>query len=126
MKMLKTILKQFTRKPVTTKFPLEPARKYENTRGHIVYDPSKCTSCMICMKRCPSQAIVIERGKTWEIDRFRCVICNQCVDLCKFDSLSTSSEYSVCATPNERDESGKELYEITYVKPERVKKEAED
>lgn len=123
MKMLKTILKQLTHKPVTTAFPKEPAKSYENTRGHIVYDPSKCTSCMICMKRCPSQAITIERGKEWTIDRFRCVICNQCVDLCKFDALSTSPEYSMAATPAER---GKEVFTITYVKPERPKKEAEE
>lgn len=121
MKMLKTILKQVTRKPVTTAFPAEPARHFEATRGHVVFDPSKCTSCTICMKRCPSQAIVVDRAaKTWTIDRFRCVICSQCVELCKFGVLSLATEYSASATPDER---GTETFAITYVKPERPKKE---
>ena len=125
MKMLKTILKQVTRKPVTTTFPAEPAaRHYDATRGHIVFDPSKCASCTICMKHCPSQAIIVDRAaKTWTIDRFRCVICGQCVELCKFGGLSFATEYSASATPDER---GKETFAITYVKPERPKKDAED
>jgi len=124
MKMLKTILKQFAHKPVTTTFPAEPARHYDATRGHVVFDPSKCTSCTICMKRCPSQAIVVDRtANTWTIDRFRCVICNQCVELCKFGAVSLATEYSVCATPAEQ---GAETFAITYVKPERPKKDAED
>ena len=123
MKMLKTVLKQFTRKPVTTMFPAEPAKHFDGTRGHIVFDASKCTSCTICMKRCPSQAIVVDRtAKTWTIDRFRCVICSQCAELCKFGALSISYEYAKSATPDER---GKELHEITYVKPEKPKKDPE-
>lgn len=121
MKMLKTILKQVTRKPVTTTFPAESARHFEATRGHVEFDPSKCTSCTICMKRCPSQAIVVDRAaKTWTIDRFRCVICSQCVELCKFGGLSLATEYSASATPDER---GTETFAITYVKPERPKKD---
>ena len=123
MKMLKTVLKQFARKPVTTTFPAEPAKHFAGTRGHIVFDPSKCTSCTICMKRCPSQAIVVDRAaKTWTIDRFRCVICSQCVELCKFGVLSLSYEYSKSATPDER---GTEIHDITYVKPEKPKKDPE-
>ncbi|MDE2519231.1 MAG: 4Fe-4S dicluster domain-containing protein [Methanocorpusculum sp.] len=121
MKMLKIILKQFTHKPVTTTFPAEPARHFDATRGHVVLDPSKCTSCTICMKRCPSQAITVDRAaKTWTIDRFRCVICSQCVELCKFGAVSLATEYSTSATPGER---GTETFSITYVKPEKPKKE---
>lgn len=124
MKMLKTVLKQFTHKPVTTTFPAEPAKSFDATRGHIVFDPGKCTSCSICMKRCPSQAIVVDRAvKTWTIDRFRCIICGQCIDLCKFGSLSLGTEYSKSASVSERE---KEVHEITYVKPERPKKEPEN
>ena len=121
MKMLKTIIKQFTHKPVTTKFPAEPAKKFEATRGHIVFDPSKCTSCTICMMRCPSQAITVDRAnKIWTIDRFKCVICGGCIEMCKFKCLSMENTYSAAATPAER---GIDEYVITYVKPERPKKE---
>lgn len=121
MKMLKTVLKQFTRKPATIRFPAEPAKRFDATRGHIVFDPSKCTSCSLCQKRCPSQAIVVDRSaKTWTIDRFKCIICLQCVDLCKFKVLSYGNEYSASATPAEK---GVEKFDITYVKPERPKKE---
>ncbi|HJJ89437.1 MAG TPA: 4Fe-4S binding protein [Methanocorpusculum sp.] len=124
MKMLKTILKQITHKPVTTMFPAEPARNYSATRGHLVFDPSKCSSCAICMKRCPSQAIIVDRvAKMWTIDRFRCVICGLCVELCKFGGLSLAPEYSASALYNER---GKETFIITYVKPERPKNDIKD
>ena len=123
MKMLKTILKQFSHKPVTTTFPAEPARHYDATRGHIVFDPSKCTSCTICMKRCPSQAITVDRAaKVWTIDRFRCVICSQCVELCRFGAVALDPTYSASALPEER---GVEACQITYVKPEKLKKDPE-
>ncbi len=73
------------------------------------------------MKRCPSQAIVVDRtAKTWTIDRFKCVICGSCIELCKFNVLSMETGYSTAATPEER---GTEVFAITYVKPERPKKE---
>ncbi|WP_048152453.1 4Fe-4S binding protein, partial [Methanolacinia paynteri] len=31
--------------------------------------------------------------RTWEIDRFRCIICNSCVEACPKDCLSTSNVY---------------------------------
>jgi len=121
MKMFKTIMKQFFNKPATTTFPNTPLENFEGTRGHLVFDPSKCTSCMMCMKRCPSQAITVQRAeKIWTLDRFRCVMCGNCVDVCKFDVLSIEREYAKSATPTER---SVETYEITYVKPERPKKE---
>lgn len=126
MKMLKTIVKQFLHKPVTTKFPAEPATSYPATRGHIVFNPANCTSCTMCVKRCPSQAIVIDKtAKTWTIDTFRCVICGSCIELCKFGALSMDTGYSSAATPSERTSSGNKTFEITYVKPEKPKKEAQ-
>ncbi|HJJ47787.1 MAG TPA: 4Fe-4S dicluster domain-containing protein [Methanocorpusculum sp.] len=123
MKMLKTILKQFAKKPATIRFPAEPAKRFDATRGHIIVDPAKCTSCSLCQKRCPSQAITVDRAnKTWTIDRFRCIICLQCVELCKFKALSFGNEYSASAAVGER---GVETVAITYVKPERPKKEEE-
>ena len=124
MKMLKTIVKQFLHKPVTTTFPAEPAKSYPATRGHIVFDPAKCTSCTICMRRCPSQAISVDKAeKVWSIDLFRCIICGSCIDLCKFGALSMNTEYSEAATPAERADSGRKTFAITYVKPEKPKKE---
>lgn len=123
MKMLGTILRQFTHAPVTTRFPAEPAHTFDATRGHVVFDPAKCTSCTICMKRCPSQAITVDRAaKVWTIDRFRCVICSQCVELCKFGAVCVDAGYSAAATTDER---GLEVHAITYVKPEKSGKDAD-
>ncbi|HJJ42274.1 MAG TPA: 4Fe-4S dicluster domain-containing protein [Methanocorpusculum sp.] len=122
MKMLKTIIKQFLHKPATIPFPKVPGKVYDKTRGHIVFDGSKCTSCSNCMRHCPAQAISIDKAaKTWSIDRFRCIMCNNCIDHCKFGSLSFENTYSKSAAKNER---GVDTYEITYVKPERPKKDA--
>ncbi|HJJ56336.1 MAG TPA: 4Fe-4S binding protein, partial [Methanocorpusculum sp.] len=103
MNLLLILLKQLLNRPVTINFPAEPPKKFENTRGHIKFNESKCTSCTLCMKRCPSQAILVDRAsKTWTIDRFKCIICGQCVELCKFEALSLSNEYSEPATIHER------------------------
>jgi len=47
-------------------------------------------------------------------------MCGNCIDVCKFESLSMEREYSKSATKAER---GVEVFDITYVKPEKPKKE---
>ena len=65
------------------------------------------------MKKCPSQAILLDKeAKTWQIDRFRCVVCNSCVDTCPAKCLSMDTQYTAPATAK-----GVEITQITYVKP---------
>jgi ech hydrogenase subunit F len=113
--MAKTALKTVLSKPATILYPFQPAKKTGLSRGHVVFDGSRCISCSICMRKCPSQAIVLDKAaKTWQIDRFRCIVCNCCVDTCPSKCLSMDTQYTAPAA-----EKGVEVFTITYVKPEK-------
>jgi NADH:ubiquinone oxidoreductase subunit F (NADH-binding)/(2Fe-2S) ferredoxin len=47
----------------------------------------KCKGCGICIKRCPSSAIVGEKKKPHRIIQEACVQCRSCYDACKFGSI---------------------------------------
>ncbi|MCL1790086.1 MAG: 4Fe-4S binding protein [Peptococcaceae bacterium] len=91
----KTIMRNLFSKPATAMYPVVKNEFYPTTRGAIVYDESNCNYCTLCAKRCPSQAITVDRGeKVWQIDRKRCLVCTFCVSVCNKDSLSTLREYT--------------------------------
>ncbi len=68
----------------------------DNFRGRLVFDPSKCIGCRLCMKDCPSGAIVINKTgeKQFEavIDFGRCIYCAQCVDSCPKKAITSTKE----------------------------------
>ena len=45
-------------------------------------DPDKCTACLLCLKRCPDDAIDGAKGKIHIIDQDRCTNCGTCFDVC--------------------------------------------
>jgi len=119
--MVKTALRTVMQKPVTILYPLQAAKKTPISRGHVVFDGSTCISCGICLRRCPSQAIVLNKeAKSWQINRFRCVVCNSCVDTCPTKSLTMDTRYTAPAAVQ-----GVETFTITYVKPARPEKKDE-
>ena len=79
--------------------------------GTIALSASACTSCMICVRECPTWCIELEshteqvsdagarRPRTVNVlDAFRldfglCMYCGICVDLCPFDALAWSPEH---------------------------------
>jgi len=119
--MTKTAIKTLFSRPVTILYPAQPAKKTPLSRGHVVNDGSRCISCGICMKKCPSQAILLEKeAKTWQIDRFRCVVCNSCVDTCPPKCLSMDTQYTAPVIAR-----GVEITQITYIKPPKPEKKDE-
>jgi formate hydrogenlyase subunit 6/NADH:ubiquinone oxidoreductase subunit I len=119
--MTKTALRTVLSRPVTILYPVQAAKKTPMTRGHVVQDGSMCISCSICVKKCPSQAILLNKeAKTWQIDRFRCVVCNSCVDTCPTKCLSMDTQYTAPATIQ-----GVEVFTITYVKAPKPEKKEE-
>jgi len=119
--MVKTALRTVLSKPATILYPVQAAKKTPLTRGHVVHDGSRCISCSICVKKCPSQAIVLNKeAKTWQINRFRCVVCNSCIDSCPVKCLSMDTQYTAPAAAK-----GVETFAITYVKPARPEKKEE-
>ncbi len=111
--MAKTALRTVLQRPATIRYPAEPAKKTPLTRGHVIIDESRCISCGTCQRKCPSQAILLQKEeKTWQIDRFRCVVCNSCVDTCPVKCLTMDPQYTAPAVS-----CGVEIVTITYVKP---------
>lgn len=65
----------------TAKKQPRPARFFA-TNYFAEIDPSSCTGCGICTKRCQMEAVVGD-GKTYRVDADRCIGCGLCVTKCK-------------------------------------------
>jgi len=91
----KYILKRLFKKPATLMYPVIPREWQERTRGHVEIDESTCVVCGICSKKCPANAITVDRAaRTWTIERMQCIQCNSCVEACPKKSLTMKPEYT--------------------------------
>lgn len=96
--MLSDVLRGFFRKPVTQLYPFEKTSAPEAFRGKLVWDPTKCTGCQLCVKDCPSNAlelITIDRAAKRFVLRYnsdRCTYCAQCVVNCRFKCIEMSDQ----------------------------------
>ena len=45
-------------------------------------DPGKCKACMICLRKCPAEAIVGSKNKIHIIDQEKCTKCGTCFEVC--------------------------------------------
>ncbi|MFC1991349.1 NADH-ubiquinone oxidoreductase-F iron-sulfur binding region domain-containing protein [Chloroflexota bacterium] len=45
-------------------------------------DPDKCQACMICLRQCPSEAIIGDRNQIHVIDQEKCTKCGTCFEVC--------------------------------------------
>ena len=51
--------------------------------GKPVNDPSRCVYCTLCAKKCPVQALTVDRAaKTWVLDEDKCIACGTCAQAC--------------------------------------------
>ncbi|RPJ60896.1 MAG: 4Fe-4S dicluster domain-containing protein, partial [Acidobacteria bacterium] len=50
----------------------------------------KCTGCAVCVKNCPSDAIVGTLKSPHHVIAERCIACGTCVDVCKFHAVVVS------------------------------------
>ena len=74
-KIAKTVLKSAFKKPATLMYPVVEREWQERTRGSIDIEADKCILCGICSKRCPADAINVDRkGGKWEIHRMQCCL----------------------------------------------------
>lgn len=56
--------------------------------GKPVNDPSKCIYCTLCAKKCPQEAITVDRKeKTWVLNEDDCVCCGTCQSVCPKDAI---------------------------------------
>jgi ech hydrogenase subunit F len=95
-------LKSLFSKPATAMYPVIVPTYYEKTKGHIEVSIEDCTLCTLCQRRCPSDAIIVDKAtQSWTIDPFRCVQCGYCVTGCPKNCLTMVNVYSPPATTKE-------------------------
>ena len=103
--------------PVKDRFMGFPALTWDGDLGdgasvdHGVPNEPFCTSCMVCIRQCPTQCMssvmkdnpLHGEGKstrrkivdTFEINLNRCILCGICVEVCNFDAIVMSHEHEM-------------------------------
>ncbi|MBI4775470.1 MAG: 4Fe-4S binding protein [Deltaproteobacteria bacterium] len=56
-------------------------------------DPDKCKACMICLRKCPAEAVVGAKNQIHVIDQEKCTKCGTCFEVCppRFGAVEKSS-----------------------------------
>ncbi|MBD3217718.1 MAG: 4Fe-4S dicluster domain-containing protein [candidate division Zixibacteria bacterium] len=101
--------KHLGRHAITLQYPKERWEMPERSRGVVVLLSNletgklNCTACLLCMKACPTGAIIIDREKNpdtkrWEptkfvIDNTICAFCGLCEESCNFDAIKLTGKY---------------------------------
>lgn len=105
LNLAKMVLRSMVNKPATLMYPVVQREYTENTRGHIDIDVENCVFCGICNKKCPTNAIEVNRNdKKWAIERLQCIQCNCCVEVCPKKCLKMENTYTTPSTGKVRDE----------------------
>ena len=59
---------------------------------HRYLEDEKCTGCITCLKRCPTQAIRVRNGKAHIISEF-CIDCGECIRHCPHHAKHTRRDF---------------------------------
>lgn len=64
----------------------------ETTYFHsVILDESKCKGCTNCIKRCPTEAIRVRKGKARIINE-RCIDCGECIRICPYHAKNAITD----------------------------------
>jgi NADH-quinone oxidoreductase subunit F len=58
-----------------------PARSCKALIAYYI-DPAKCSACLICLRKCPAEAIDGGKQKIHVIDQGKCTNCGTCLEVC--------------------------------------------
>jgi formate hydrogenlyase subunit 6/NADH:ubiquinone oxidoreductase subunit I len=112
--MLSDLWESLRRKPITQQYPFERTKTPEHLRGMLLYDPTNCTGCGLCVKDCPANAIeniVLDKKAKRFVVRYhvdRCTFCAQCVASCRQECMKLANDMWELA------QLGKDDFEILY------------
>ncbi len=105
-KMTATVLGNLFSRPATRRYPqkIKEPHHAAKARGKIGIDIEKCIFCMLCQKKCPTDAITVTKpAREWNIDRLRCCSCNACVEVCPVHCLWMEELQSPPTVTKEKD-----------------------
>jgi coenzyme F420-reducing hydrogenase delta subunit/ferredoxin len=70
-------------------FTLDEVQELLTNFPSYYIDPAKCQACMICLRRCPVEAIDGGKNKIHVIDQEKCIRCGTCYHVCpsKFGAI---------------------------------------
>ena len=96
-------LGSFFKKSPTRKYPKVKREPYQRTRGSIeMLDIKSCSFCSVCAKKCPADAIEVNRAEEiWTIHPFDCIACEACVHVCPKGVLGMSNVKTSIAVSKE-------------------------
>ena len=98
-KMVKQVLESLFKKPATSKYPFKKSAMPNHYRGKIIFHPELCIGCKMCVRDCPSNAIIInkvaEKKFEAEFNLAKCIYCAQCVDSCMKKALESTKEFEL-------------------------------
>ncbi len=105
---MKTTFSHLFKKTVTIQYPTFRREVSPRFRGGLMLkkdmDESRCVSCCLCARYCPSEAIKITTYETldhkkasekFQVDLSRCIFCGFCVEACPKEALEMSHEYEL-------------------------------
>ena len=114
LKLLKEVVSNVFKKPVTIEYPKVKLPPTSRLRGRQYPDLRKCIGCSLCFIDCPSNAIKMEklpiqlphnkRGIFPVIDYGKCVFCYQCVFICPVKAYVVTTEYELAGAKLESSE----------------------
>jgi len=92
--MIPNVIKNLTHHPKTRLYPIEVRQLPLGARGHIEFDMTKCIFCTLCEKRCPADAIKVDRkGKTLTFEPLRCIVCEACIEGCAKNAIEMNEQW---------------------------------
>ena len=83
----------------TRLYPFVKIEVVDKFRGKLKHYKDRCNGCMLCMKDCPSNAIIIVKVADKEFKAVlsldKCIFCGQCVDSCAKDALECTKDFEL-------------------------------
>lgn len=98
--LLDRFLRPLRGKPLTRRYPDEPAMLPPTMRGLPEVDPARCDSSADCVTACPTGAIALEPG-SWTVDAGRCIFCDACRAACPQDAIRLGSRFELAGRSRE-------------------------